>query len=184
MTKNQTDEVWQFQNPRHMAFLPISWPLSQARPSIGRFGIFFLFRMAKGGQRYLLWSWCDDLKELVRFPKWEAVWSPKSSNWLITCIKYVITWVYRSTYLCSYSFIHSFIYCNMISSQQLLEICPGTYELLATQSGSCSKGSRATSPYAVPGVWRRYDVESWSQNSSAFCFCSLSSEYRLGPYKS
>eukprot|EP00434_Breviolum_minutum_P022871 symbB.v1.2.020180.t1/scaffold1684.1/size105940/3 len=28
---------------------------------------------------------------------------------------------------------------------------PGTYELLATQSGSCSKGSRATSPYAVPG---------------------------------
>ena len=65
-----------------------------------------------------------------------------------------------------------FIYCNMISSQQLLEICPGTYELLATQSGSCSKGSRATSPYAVPGVWRRY-VESWSQNPKHVVFVAF-----------
>ena len=27
----------------------------------------------------------------------------------------------------------------------------GQYELLSTQHGTCSKGSRATSPHAVPG---------------------------------
>lgn len=30
---------------------------------------------------------------------------------------------------------------------------PGQYELLSTQHGTCSKGSRATSPHAVPGPY-------------------------------